>query len=317
MLVVDPDSERQLLEELLMSEDVYGFRYSRGLDLTNVHTPSDREKAEFWGDRMIRRSGQLAYPLTAYAFLLDNRPDMLKYHMRQMQFLHAVPANGEIPMSVTTLTMLHWYACNRVPGGVLHEVMACQESGASKDQVNEIFGLAFMHSGPSGFHEVYHQAFDYMHSYQPSGNTLIWPKGWEPDPAAFKSGLDFDNPVLTAAERKMLDEWYVNTIGYVPESIGMLTEFNPSFVKQHRGKFEGALATGTLPKQVVPYILIHYNMNRGFRDGIREATLLGKSWGLTRDQVICAITLGTGYMAGMDGMYIVKEAIGDLLDSWE
>lgn len=300
-----------------MADAKYGFRYSRGLDLTNVNQTTDREKAEFWADRMIRRSGKLAYPLTAYAFLLENRPDMLKYHMRQMQFLHAVPANGEIAMSVTTLTMLHWYACNRVPGGVLHEVMACQESGASKAQVNEIFGLAFMHSGPSGFHEVYKQAFDYMNSYRESTNSLVWPKGWEPDPAAFHSGIDFDNPEFTAAEQQLLEDWYVRTIGHVPESIALLMKFNPSFVKQHRGKFEGALATGALPKQIVPYILIHYNMNRGFRDGIREATLLGKAWGLTRDHVINALTLGTGYMAGMDAMYIVKEAIGDLLESWE
>lgn len=299
-----------------MTEKGYGFEYTRGLDLTNARETTDREKAEFWADKMAWRPGKMAYPLTAYSFLIENRPDMLKYHLRQMQFLHAVPANGEIPMAITMLTMLHWYSCNRVPGGVLHEVMGSQEMGASKAQVNEIFGLAFMHSGPCGFNEVYSQAFDYMTSYKEPTHSITWPKGWSPDAEAFRTGLDFDNPVLTDAEKDLLEKWYVDTVGYLPRSVSTLVKYNPSFVKQHRAKFEGALSTGALPKQMVPYILIHYNMNRGFRDGIREATLLGKAWGMSRDHVVNALTLGTGYMAGIDGMYIVDEAIGDLLEQW-
>ena len=299
-----------------MSDKGYGFSYTRGLNLTNTAVTTDQEKAEFWADKMAWRPGKMAYPLTAYSFLIENRPDMLKYHLRQMQFLHAVPASGEIPMAITMLTMLHWYACNRVPGGVLHEVMGSQEMGASKAQVNEIFGLAFMHSGPCGFNEVYHQAFDYMASYHEPKHAIAWPKNWAPDAAAFRSGLDFDNPEFTKDEHGLLFKWYEETIGHVPRSVLLLAKYNPRFMKAHRAKFEGALSTGALPKQIVPYILIHYNMNRGFRDGIREATLLGKAWGMTRDQVINAITLGTGYMAGIDGLYIVDEAIGELLESW-
>ena len=300
-----------------MTEKGYGFEYTRGLDLTNTRQTTDREKAEFWADKMAWRPGKMAYPLTAYSFLIENRPDMLKYHLRQMQFLHAVPANGEIPMAITMLTMLHWYACNRVPGGVLHEVMGSQEMGASKAQVNEIFGLAFMHSGPCGFNEVYLQAFDYMTSYKEPSHSIAWPQGWAPDADAFKSGLDFDNPTLTDPEKVLLEKWYSETIGFVPRSVSTLMKHNASFLKQHRAKFECALSTGSLPKQMVPYILIHYNMNRGFRDGIREAALLGKAWGMTRDHVVNALTLGTGYMAGIDGMYIVDEAIGDLLENWD
>ena len=102
-----------------MSEKGYGFAFTRGLNLTTINETTDQEKAEFWADKMAWRPGKMAYPLTAYSFLIQNRPDMLKYHMRQMQFLHAVPANGEIPMAITMLTMLHWYACNRVPGDVM------------------------------------------------------------------------------------------------------------------------------------------------------------------------------------------------------
>ena len=116
---------------------------------------------------------------------------------------------------------------------------------------------------------------------------------------------------------ELLDKWYAETIGYTPRSVQFLTKQNPRFMKAHRAKFEAALKTGGLPKQIVPYILIHYNMNRGFREGIREAALLGKAWGMRKDHAIASITLGTGYMAGIDGLYIVDEAIGDLMDDWD
>ena len=213
--------------------------------------------------------------------------------------------------------MLHWYACQRVRDGIIHEIRSCQELGATRAQINEILGLAFMHSGPSGFNEVYYQAFDYMESYQEPEHKIKFPTGWEPEPAAFLSGLDFENPELGAGEEALLFKWYEDTIGYVPRSVQLLTRYNPRFMKANRAKFEGAFRTGALPKQMAPYIMIHYNMNRGFREGIREATLLGKAWGMRREHVVGAITLGTGYMAGMDALYIVDEAIGDILETWD
>jgi len=298
-------------------ENPYGFGYSLGLNLMDDQETTREEISQFLTGNLQRRKGRLAYPVTAYSFLLENRPDMLKQHMRQMQFLHAVPDNGELDMSITVLTMLHWYACNRVVEGIAHEVRSSASVGASKAAVNEILSLAFMHSGPAGFGAVYEAAHDFMNTFPEPETTLSWPAGWGPDVDAFKTGLDFSVPDLVAGEQDLLFGWYENTIGYVPRSIRLLAKYNPRFVKAHRGKFESALRTGVLPKQIVPYILIHYNMNRGWGDGIREAALLGKAWGMTRDQVIHAITLGTGYMAGLDGLSIADEAIGDLLESWD
>jgi len=295
----------------------FGPNYTRGLDLENPDVTTMEEKKGFWADKIAERNGKLMYPVSAYSFLLSNRPDMLKYHLRQMQYLHAVPETNRLTITITTLAMLHWYSCNRVVEGVIHEVRAAQAVGATKTQVNEIFALAFMHSGPSGFREVYDQAFDFMESYQDREESLKWPEGWEPDSAAFHSGLDFGNPDFGPGEIELLEKWYTENIGHTPRSVQFLIKENPRFIKAHRAKFEAALKTGGLPKQVVPYILIHYNMNRGFREGIREAVLLGKTWGMQRGHIVDAITLGTGYMAGIDGVYIADEAIGDLLDGWD
>ncbi|MEZ5712793.1 MAG: hypothetical protein R3E11_09060 [Sphingobium sp.] len=294
----------------------FGPGYTKGLDLSNPDVTTLDEKKGFWADKIGARNGKLMYPVSAYSFLLANRPDMLKYHLRQMQYLHAVPEANRLSLPVTTLTMLHWYSCNRVVEGIIHEVRASHSAGASKVQVNEIFALAFMHSGPSGFREVYDQAFDYMETFSDPSNKLEWPEGWEPDPQAFRSGIDFDNPDFGPGEVDLLETWYAETIGHTPRSVQFLIQQNPRFLKAHRAKFEAALKTGGLPKQIVPYILIHYNMNRGFREGIREAALLGKAWGMSKGHIIDAVTLGTGYMAGIDGVYVVDEAIGDLIDNW-
>ncbi len=300
-----------------MTTRQYGFHLSDGLDLNNVDETTSEEKGAFLAAKIAQRQGKLMYPMTAYSFLLENRPDMLKYHFRQMQFLSSIPKDDPLGLPATTLTMLHWYTCNRVTEGIIHEVRSSQRIGATKAQLNEVFGLAFMHSGPSGMGEAYQQAFDYMQSFQDPRNSIVWPKGWSPDPAAFRSGLDFDNPDFGPGEKELLFKWYEDTIGYVPRSVSLLTRINPRFMKAHRAKFEGAMKTGALPKQLVPYILIHHNMNRGFREGIREATLLAKAWGMRVEHVHAALTLGTGYMAGIDGLYIVDEAIGDLLEAWE
>lgn len=300
-----------------MATGNYGFPSSEGMDLNNVDGMTAEEKKAFLAAKLARRHGKLMYPISAYSFLMENRPDMLKYHFRQMQFLHSFPADEPLGRPMTCLTMLHWYTCNRVSEGVIHEVRSSQEVGATKAQLNEVFGLAFMHSGPSGMGEAYHQAFDYMETYQDPVKRITWPKGWAPDPAAFRTGLDFDNPELAPAEKAQLFGWYEATIGYVPRSVALLTRINPRFMKAHRAKFEGAMRTGALPKQVVPYILIHYNMNRGFGEGIREATLLAKAWGVRVEHVHAALTLGTGYMGGLDALSIVDEAIGDVLEAWE
>jgi len=46
-----------------------------------------------------------------------------------------------------------------------------------------------------------------------------FPKGWAPDPDAFKAGLDFSSRGLTEPDRQAITTWYERTIGYVPDSV--------------------------------------------------------------------------------------------------
>ncbi len=285
----------------------------RGLDLGNVEVTTPAEIAAFRSEVLESLGGKFTYPLSAYSVMLETRPDMLKLHFRQMNSAFLVPGEGAFQILACT-TMLHWYTCHRYQEGILHEVRNSRHEGATKDQVGEILALAFTHSGPSGMHFVYHAAFDYLKGYTPPEQPARFPAGWAPDPDALRSGMDFSRASMSARDRRALFDWYEQLIGEVPRSVRLLARHNPDYLKAWRAKLEGALR-GALPKQLLPYIMIHHNVNRGFADGIREAVLLGRAWGMTKAQVTHSITFATGYMAGIDALYIVDDAVGELLDA--
>jgi hypothetical protein len=188
-----------------------------------------------------------------------------------------------------------------------------QRAGATKEQISEVLAIAFMHCGPSGLRFLYSAAFDFLDSYQNPEHSLTFPAGWGPDPTALRSGIDLSRADMTERDKRALFTWYEETIGEVPRSVQFLARHNPDYLKAWRAKLEGTLR-GALPKQVLPYIMIHFNVNRGFGDGIREAVLLARAWHMTKAQVIHAISFATGYMAGLDGLYAVDGVLGDLLD---
>lgn len=285
----------------------------RGLDLDSVDETTREEIGAFRTELLEARGGKFMHPLSAYTVLLENRPDMLKLQLREMRKAYVVPGEGEYPI-LPCVTMMHFYTCQRYEEGILHEVRALQARGATKAQVLEVVALAFVHSGPAGMRFVYHAAFDYLGSYREPVNAAEFPPGWAPDPNALNSGMDFSDPVMSSRDEQMLFDWYEATIGEVPRPVRFLARHNPDFLKASRAKLEGTLR-GALPKQVLPYVLIHYNVNRGFADGVREAVLLGRAWGMTKAQVVHAITFATAYVAGLDAVHVVDVAVGDVLDA--
>ena len=55
----------------------------------------------------------------------------------------------------------------------------------------------------------------------------------------------------------------------------------------------------------------------GNREAIREAALLGKAWGMSKEYVINGVTQSAYYVATLESLDIVDNAIGDILDAWE
>src|SRR5207244_7674211 len=128
--------------------------------------------------------------------------------------------------------------------------------------------------------------------------ALEFPDGWAADAAAFKAGLDFSTREMTPADLAALTVWYEGTIGFVPDSIRFGLKHNPQFVKVNRAKWEVAIKT--LPKQVAPYLMLRHHTITGSRDGLREAALMGKAWGMTPHWIVQAITATAMYFTGFD-----------------
>ena len=127
-----------------------------------------------------------------------------------------------------------------------------------------------------------------------------------------KSGLDLSSRELTESDRKNLTAWYEKTIGYLPNSIKWAMKYHPTFVKVNRAKWEVAIKT--LPKQVVPYMLLRHHTITGNRDGLREAALLGKAWGITPEWIVQGIACTANYFTNFEGLYAVHDALEGILE---
>jgi hypothetical protein len=132
---------------------------------------------------------------------------------------------------------------------------------------------------------------------------------------AFQSGLDLSTQQLTPRDLQAITDWYVHTIGEVPKSISFTAEHNPDFLKAYRAKWEGAFR-GSLPKQLMPYMMLRYATVCGFRDGIREAALLGRAWGMGKEYVVHAVMAAAYYKNGMDVIHVAQEALTDVFATW-
>ena len=79
----------------------------------------------------------------------------------------------------------------------------------------------------------------------------------------------------------------------------------------NRAKWETAIKT--LPKQVAPYMMLRHHMITGSNEGLREAALLGKAWGMSPQSIIRGITSSAFYFTGFDGLYTAHAALEDIL----
>ena len=116
---------------------------------------------------------------------------------------------------------------------------------------------------------------------------------------------------MTDQDRKNIEAWYEKYIGFVPNSIKFGIKHHPEFVKVNRAKWEVALKT--VPKQFAPYQMLRHHSTIGWKDGLREAVLLSKSFGITDEWIILGITGSIGFNGGLEAMYAAYDAVEDLI----
>ena len=282
------------------------LRRSRGLDLTNVERTTADELRAF----QAYYSKTLGRPHKGLDFWLDERPDVLKRH-RLFAEQRSRPGGLQTDWTFHSFFFHAFYAITGYVVGIRYLVYMNQMMGLTKDQILEGLGIAFIHCGPRGMETIAEALTDYEWIEPP--RRVTFPLGWDVDPDAFRSGLDFSKPELTEDEARALEGWYERWLGEVPRYVRFMTKNRPEMLKAHRHRYEKLLKI--LPKQVLPMTLLSYNTVRGFGDGIRENVLLAKGFGVSKEHVWGAMNHTLLY-SGVEALDIVDRAVGDVLEKW-
>ena len=289
---------------------------SQGLDLSKIDEITPEEIDAHLTTRWKGR-GPL-YDMYASSLMLDYAPDFAKLHWWAADiFRLPTSGEGEADPRITvpnSLQQLHSYMVYGWETGIRNQFRVLRRWGMTRSQIMEVVMFGRLTAGMRGLGHVYHAVGDMLPDYQDGTGDVPFPEGWAADPDGIKAGLDLSTHKLTEQDRKNLTEWYERNIGYLPRSISFGMDHDPSVLKVHRAMWEVAIKT--LPKQVIPYLMLRDSTLAGDRDAIREAALLGKSWGFTQDWIVRGITQTVHYFTGLRGLYAAHDAVEDILKDW-
>jgi hypothetical protein len=285
-------------------------RPGEGLDLSRISEISPEEVnahlIHVWSWR-----GPL-YELYANSLMLDYAPDFAKLH-RWGADLFGRPSHTNVILfssqNIHSYMMLGWET------GILNEFNTLRRNGMSKEEIMELVMFSQLYAGMRGLGHVYRAVGDFLPALAGPGEPRApYPDGWAADPDAFKAGLDLSTREVTPADRQNLEAWYESTIGYMPDSVLFGLRYHPEFTKVNRAKWEVAIRT--LPKQLAPYLMIRHNVVIQSVEGLKEAVLLGKAWGISKQHVIQGVTCSAGYFTGIEGLHTAHTALEQILDNW-
>lgn len=280
-----------------------------GLNLDNIDETSQEEiEAE-----LVRtlRPRQTLYETSSYMVMLDYRPDFAKLHRRAARAMARTPGGTLL----NSLGHLYVYINTGWEIGIYNTFRSCQVQGVTRAQLLEVVMAAQVSAGMVGLECVYRAVSGILRDFQDRPEPAQFPDGWAPDMGAFKSGLDLSTQQMTAQDLAALNAWYLRTLGEIPKSVAFTAQHAPDFLKAYRAKWEGAFR-GALPKQMMPYLMLRYATVCGFRDGIREAALLCRAWGVAKPHVLHAVIASAYYKNGMDVIHVAQDALEDVFATW-
>jgi len=287
--------------------DTVHYGYNRGLNLDDLDHTSQEEIDTYMN--YARNNHVPLYLQTSHTVWLENRPDMMKLHHRLLPNFRKFYPEAVFMMSIG---QLHTYVNLDWEIGITNEFKVLQTQGVSKAQLMEVVMAAQVYAGVRGLEAVYRATWPFIRDFRDRDEPAKFPDGWDHDVAPFKSGLDLSTLELTDQDRSKLTDWYLQNGGEVPKWVTFMMKNRPEFLKAYRLRWEG-IFRGALPRQCMPFMMIYHNVSNGYADGLREAVLLGKSWGMTRDWILLAIIACAYYYTGFEGLNMVEDAVGDVL----
>jgi alkylhydroperoxidase/carboxymuconolactone decarboxylase family protein YurZ len=250
------------------------------------------------------------YEMYANSLMLDYAPEFSKLHRWGSDFFGRPKQENVILLSsqnIHSYMMLGWET------GIHNEFATLLRNGMSVKQTMELVMFSQLYAGMRGLGHVFRAVGETLPQYAAPTVPLPLPPGWAPDNQAFKCGLDFTTREMTRADLANLTAWYEKNIGYVPKSIQFGLKYHPEFVKVNRGKWEVAIRT--LPKQIVPYIMLRHHAITGSEEGLREATLLALAWGITPELIARAITATAMFYTSFEGLYAPFKVVNEILEA--
>ncbi len=292
-------------------------------DLAEIKGFSPEENEQFVQARRahglkVDRAWGLMYQSTADSVMLDHRPDYARYFYEGLRAfrtrleLTGTELNNAVQLTITSFQHLPMYILYGWETGIYNEFRHLQSRGLSKAMLMELVMFAQLQAGMRGLQLVYNAVGKYLPDWRDGSGEVPLPAGWAADPDAFKAGLDLSVRPLTDADRRAIDDWYASTVGYTPSSVRFAMTYHPEFYKWHRARWE--VIFQQLPKQTAPYVMIRQHMLTNNREALREAVLLGKAWGITREWMALGFAT-TAYYTGFEALHTAYDAVHDILQT--
>jgi hypothetical protein len=285
----------------------------RGLDLTQPDITTATELATFfaYGDQPGGR------PLASYELFANLRPDVLK---RNLAFSREIHASEQFKCS---LPYLNVYALSGWCEGVKYQMELLQpgtfitDVGFSKDAIIETLALSFYLAPAWGTVVTADTARECLDSFRAPAPDApsAFPDDWRVAPEQLRAGLDYSTPELTKPDRDALTDWYLRVCGEVPASVRLYAQYRPTLLKAERYRWENVVKTG-LPNQMFAYLLLHYEVWRGNVLGTRDALLLARGLGMSKDIAVDAIWYGSSFFGGLGSLAAVAEPVEEALANW-
>jgi hypothetical protein len=278
----------------------------RGLDLLVSDTLTDAEAKAFRATYELSHGGLPA----AYEFWLEFDPAVVKSHRLSALYTsndkqRSIPLHG-------TLGFLYFYTVIGYEEGIRYEVAHSQGLGAPKQAVLQVMEIAFIQSGPRGIDRARSACADLLRNWVEPTEQMRFPDGWARDPSAYRIDYDVSRPEMDADELAATQRWYRERLGEIPGYVAYLLAHRPGLLKAFHNRL-GRAMSGPLPAQIYPFLQLQLNVSRVDSQGMREAYLLGRGFGMSHDDLAEAIAWGTMY-GGFSACSALVAAAQDVMD---